>query len=514
MKSDVIEYISGIIINNIQPNLLQIANSEFVKYINTGDRIKDSAYVLILNSILLIFVKLIYKCAFYLYSKFNTSNTSIDYIDAEQVCKDNSLDSVIKYKYKFEFEYLDAGIVSLCAFINWLSLNNIGMNSSQTDSCSILCNIIDVNCRITADRIKKHAPLIGLNCKSNFKNCFTPVYKYKINNKIEYIFLVGQTLYSNSLQHLDYMFKLFVTEIDKINKSEYVKKTIQIHEINYEKYHLISLGDINGCNTFDTLYFDNKLQILEWVNKFQNKQMYPKGLSLVNKLGILLYGPPGTGKTGFICALANYLNRDILMINALNVQNNEQNKLRDIINKCKNTHIIVFDEFDYILNATISNDNDIDKYTELLAQTTDSIERKNIYKLMQKNKADNNDTALDNRFILSLLDGLGNDDGRIIIATTNNPENINPAFIRPGRFDVVQKLGFCSFSMFKSIVLTKYETFTEEFFEQRKSEINSILSLNITPLVLINNLINSNSMDELFILLSKLKQQNYNKIIE
>ncbi len=262
------------------------------------------------------------------------------------------------------------------------------------------------------------------------------------------------------------------------------------------------------------MYFDNKQYILDWVNKFQNKEMYPKGLSLVNKLGILLYGPPGTGKTGFICALANYLKRDILMINALNIGNSEQNKLRDTIYKYKSTHIIVFDEFDYVLKSTIPESNEYEKYSELLTQTTDTTERKNIFQLMQKSKNELNNTTLDNRFILSLLDGIGNDEDRIIVATTNNPENINPAFIRPGRFDVVQKLGFCSFTMFKNIVLTKYNTYTDEFFKTKKEEIDNILSLNITPLVLINNLVTSNSMDELFNLLRKLKQQNYNKTIE
>ena len=33
-----------------------------------------------------------------------------------------------------------------------------------------------------------------------------------------------------------------------------------------------------------------------------------------NKLGILLYGPPGTGKTGTISAIANMLQRDIILV--------------------------------------------------------------------------------------------------------------------------------------------------------------------------------------------------------
>ncbi len=510
MKSEIINYISNIIINNIQPNILQIANSEFVKYINTGDRIKDSAIVLILNSILLIIIKLIYKCITYIYSKFNTINTDENYIDVEEVCNNIGVDIVIKYKYKFDLNSVPDYSYNntLYLFINWLMIKKIILNSSQTDTCSIVNNFYDTNGNIN------YKPIISLT-KTGINNCFTPVYKYIFNNRTEYIFLIGSCLYSNNLEQLDYMFKLFLNDTFKNNQIENDKnKTIQIYELNLEKNILISLGDINTNITFNTIYFDNKEHILEWINKFKNKQMYPKGLSLVNKLGILLYGPPGTGKTGFICALANYLNRDILMINALNVTNNEQNKLRETINKNKNTHIIVFDEFDYILKSSISDTNEYEKYIDLLPQTTDFTEKKNILQLIQKSKNELNDTTLDNRFILSLLDGIGNDDNRIIIATTNNPENINPAFLRPGRFDVVQKLGFCSFSMFKNIVLTKYDTCTDDFFKTKLDEINNILSLNITPLVLINNLVSSNSIDELLNLLKKLKQQNYNKIVE
>ena len=73
----------------------------------------------------------------------------------------------------------------------------------------------------------------------------------------------------------------------------------------------------------DKIYFDEKSHILEWLDKFQQKTMYPKSLCMTNKLGILLYGPAGTGKTGCISAIANKLHRDILIINSLNLLGEE-----------------------------------------------------------------------------------------------------------------------------------------------------------------------------------------------
>ena len=117
---------------------------------------------------------------------------------------------------------------------------------------------------------------------------------------------------------------------------------------------------------------------------------------------------------------------------------------------------------------------------------------------------------IDVRFILELLDGISDDNDRIIIATTNNPEKINPLFLRPGRFDVILKLGYCSFQMFQDIVKTTYCNLEESFFEKNRERISSILSLNITPLVLINKLVVSTDIEELLNTLENLSQKEYN----
>ncbi len=510
MSTDIVEYISGIVTQNIQPPLLQIANSEFVKYINTGDRIKDSAYVLVLNSLLLILIKIFYKLIHIVYSKFKPNNNFKDGIDTEKVCEEIGLDKVIKYKFRIDMLFEG---YCMHKFTEWLSYRKVKLNTSQTTVCKLTKALWDINGHILIGNLKENQTILGI-MGGEFKHCYTPVHKYNYNNKTEYIFMIGTSLYSNDLDELEKFVRLYTYEIETTIYCRKNATSIKIYELNYEKFTPISLGDINKNITFDTIYFDGKDHIMEWVNKFRENKMYPKGLSLVNKLGILLYGPPGTGKTGMICALANYLNREILMVNALNIKNDSQNKLKEAIHKCKDTHIIVFDEFDYILKSTIPLDDDFEKYSDLLKTTSDMGERKNLCQLIQSKKREYNDTNLDHRFILSLLDGIGNDTNRIIVATTNNPENINSAFLRPGRFDVIQKLGFCSFAMFKNIISTKYDTLTENFFETRKQEIEEILSLNITPLILINNLVCSKDIDELFELLKKLKQQTYDKSIE
>ena len=59
-----------------------------------------------------------------------------------------------------------------------------------------------------------------------------------------------------------------------------------------------------------------------------------------------------------------------------------------------------------------------------------------------KNKQHRTEVNLDMAFLLSLLDGVTSSDGRVIVATTNYPERIEPALRRPGRFDFEMKFAF------------------------------------------------------------------------
>jgi hypothetical protein len=121
--------------------------------------------------------------------------------------------------------------------------------------------------------------------------------------------------------------------------------------------------------------------------------------------------------------------------------------------------------------------------------------------MMKNNKKDKSTGIIDTPFILKLLDGIGNDEDRIIIATTNHPEKINKLFLRPGRFDVKLKLGFCSLDMFINIVNCMYPEvhamLDDDKSDPMERQILKLLKRNITPLVLINTMVVSKSFDDL-----------------
>lgn len=154
------------------------------------------------------------------------------------------------------------------------------------------------------------------------------------------------------------------------------------------------------------------ISLLKHPEMFENS-----GLS---RSGILLFGPPGTGKTLMAKAVATECNLCFLTVKGPELLNmyvgqSEQN-VREVFEKARQASpcIIFFDELDSLApNRGISGDSGgvMDRVvSQLLAE----------------------------------MDGL-NDRGKVfVIGATNRPDLIDPALLRPGRFDKLLYVGPCT----------------------------------------------------------------------
>ncbi|TMD59737.1 MAG: CDC48 family AAA ATPase [Chloroflexi bacterium] len=133
--------------------------------------------------------------------------------------------------------------------------------------------------------------------------------------------------------------------------------------------------------------------------------------------GVLLSGPPGSGKTLIARALANQCEASFISIKGpelLSKWVGEAEKgIREVFRHAKQAApcIIFFDEIDSLAPRR-SGDTDRNFSNGVIAQ------------------------------LLTEMDGIEGREGVIVLAATNRPELIDPALLRPGRFDLVVELEF------------------------------------------------------------------------
>src|SRR6056297_609397 len=127
--------------------------------------------------------------------------------------------------------------------------------------------------------------------------------------------------------------------------------------------------------------------------------------------GVLLFGPPGTGKTLLAKAVANEAASNFISIKGpelLNKYVGESEKgVREVFEKARSNAptVIFFDEIDSIAGERGQRQGDSGVGERVVSQ------------------------------LLTELDGLEELEDVVVIATTNRPDLIDPALLRPGRLD-------------------------------------------------------------------------------
>lgn len=212
-----------------------------------------------------------------------------------------------------------------------------------------------------------------------------------------------------------------------------------------------------------------------------NKDWYvSKGIPYT--FGLLLHGDPGCGKTSVIKAISNMTGRHIVNIGfhenltktqlehlfldptlyVTNAGNNEQYNIpihkriyviEDI--DCGDNNVIMKREQASSTNDNGNNVNKFENNNNSMSMTNEAVYDSRKMEIQKKMAVQTQTEKLNLSFLLNLLDGVLETPGRILIMTSNFPEKIDSAFIRPGRVDLSLHFKKCE----QTTVMDMYEDY-------------------------------------------------------
>ncbi|KUF87637.1 hypothetical protein AM588_10001639 [Phytophthora nicotianae] len=213
---------------------------------------------------------------------------------------------------------------------------------------------------------------------------------------------------------------------------------------------------LGNDKTFDNVFFEEKESLLQLLYHFENKTGKFAIEGFPNKLGLLLYGPPGTGKT----IVATREEGSPTPVSEKSAEGEDNNsKATEIINEVEDD--AGFEDIPrlgpfyrrgkmaarFFGPSTMNLDDDDDEDDGFLSALLQSqMEFEGFGPKMKGGfvSSSNSTDKLNLAGVLNVLDGVIDCPGRIVIMTTNHPEMLDPALVRPGRISKKLHLGYMS----------------------------------------------------------------------
>lgn len=203
--------------------------------------------------------------------------------------------------------------------------------------------------------------------------------------------------------------------------------------------------------SLDNVYFPQMDDLAGRVDFFMNRRDWYDDKGIPHTLGIVMHGHPGCGKTSTIKAIATATRRHIFNISLSHIKTREALKdlfYNDVIHLFNGERL---ETLTIPIKQRLYVIEDIDAMDSVVIKRSAATEKDREREAKRKRKAKERaemmrdlgrddevvDDELDLATLLNVLDGVRETPGRILILSTNYPERLDEALLRPGRFDII-----------------------------------------------------------------------------
>ena len=204
--------------------------------------------------------------------------------------------------------------------------------------------------------------------------------------------------------------------------------------------------------TLDNIFFEQRDALKARVDFFLTRSDWYAAKGIPYTLGLLLHGAPGCGKTSTIKAIAAVGKRHIVNVTMSTITTKQQLVqlfYEDTIHVVSKDGISSPEAFSIPINKRMYVLEDIDCMSDIVLDRS-----------RDKDTAVKNNEDLTLSDLLNVLDGVLETPGRILIMTSNYPERLDKALIRPGRVDLMINFKKAS----RMIIVEMYESFFDAEF--------------------------------------------------
>ena len=280
---------------------------------------------------------------------------------------------------------------------------------------------------------------------------------------------------ANKLGTQKFFFDMMVDQ-----KKPGIRNPLPASHIIFSKHKFVT------SRTFENVFFEQKEAVKNHTEFFLERKDWYDKKGIPHTLGFMFHGSPGCGKTSTMKAIANVGKRHIINLHLSEIKSKEQlnhlffnDELHVMDGGKTERYTIPVNERMYVIE-------DIDAMgdTVLRRELKRPQEKKPLKMDDLGNVIQEEENPVDLSFLLNLLDGTLESSGRIIAISTNFPERIDSALIRPGRIDMIINFRKCSLRILREMIESFYDKVYEGELEESlaekwsPAEVNQILFRN------------------------------------